>query len=177
VPSAFPYDISGWLHPDEGKKLAELATGKRVLEIGSYCGLSTVCLARAATHVTAVDYFDGRGTPEPQDTRELFEQAIDRHGVAGKVRCVYPGDPLPLNEYDIVFIDGAHDAASVRSDIAKARNCLASDGLIAFHDYSRLHDLGVAEAVDELIADGGKLISLTNTLAVVKPLAAIPLEV
>src|SRR4029077_19607237 len=34
----FPYDIDGWLLPEEGKALADLAKDKSVLEIGSYCG-------------------------------------------------------------------------------------------------------------------------------------------
>ena len=38
-----------------------LATAKNVLEIGSFCGRSTLWLARTAEHVTAVDTFDCRG--------------------------------------------------------------------------------------------------------------------
>lgn len=176
VPFAFPYDIPGWLHPDEGRELAKLADGKRVLEIGSYCGLSTVCMARTAESVTAVDYFDGRCTPAMQDTRGQFSDALERHGVAGKVTVCHPDAQIPLPEYDLAFIDGAHDAESVRADIAKVRDCLTDDGLIAFHDYKGI-DPGVTSVVDELIDDGGKMISLTNTLAVVRPPAAILQEV
>jgi hypothetical protein len=37
--------------------------------------------------------------------------------------------------------------------------------------------MGVDVAVDELLGAGGELISITKTVAVVKPPAAIPLEV
>lgn len=177
VPGAFPREIAGWLTPQEGKELARLAEGKRVLEIGSYCGLSTVCLGRTAEHVTAVDYFDGRGTPEPRDTFPAFEANIERYGLTDKVEPCHPDEELPLSEYDLVFIDGAHDLESVRRDIERARNVLADGGLLVFHDYENGKDPDVAEAVKELLSDGGRLVNQIDTLAVVSPPAAIPLEV
>lgn len=176
VPGAFPWDVNGWLFPDEGKVLAELCRGKRVLEIGSYCGLSTVCIARAAKSVTAVDYFDGRGTPCPDDTWPQFEAALVRHGVRGKVTAIAPDDDFGTG-YDVAFIDGAHDYESVCQDTDKALAALKPDGLLLFHDYTAPAHPGVAAAVGELIAEGGELISTTETLAVVRPPAHIPLEV
>jgi hypothetical protein len=182
VPGAFPRDITGWLQPDEGKALAELARGKRVLEIGSYCGLSTVCMARTAEHVTAVDYWDGRGTPIPQDTLPTFKATIERYGVADKVQIQQAGEPIPdlleiQKTYDLAFIDGAHDYESVAKDIEFALLMLRDDGLIAFHDYKHSMHLGVQQAVDDLILDGAELISTHETLAVVRPPARIPQEV
>lgn len=179
VPSSFPWEIDGWLHPEEGKSLAELCRGKRVLEIGSYCGLSTVCIARTAKHVTAVDYFDGRGTPLPQDTEERFRQNITRYGLQDKVAISHPEDALP-GMYDVAFIDGAHDYESVLADIEKARSVLTPGGLLLFHDYAQgecTQNPGVCMAVNELLADGGELLETIETLAVVRPPALIPLEV
>lgn len=173
VPDAFPLDVEGWLHQSEGKTLANLARGKRVLEIGSYCGRSTICMARTAEHVTAVDYFDGRATPNPKGTLEAFRQNIERYGVAEKVTVCNPDNPLS-GEYDLVFIDGAHDYESVAADIEKARQVLSPHGLLAFHDYGLECHPGVKQAVDEL---GGELISVHETIAVVRPPAAILLEV
>lgn len=177
VPGAFPRDIPGWLDPEEAKALAALATGKTVLEIGSYCGLSTICMARTAEHVTAVDYFDGRGTPSPQNTRDAFDSNVERYGVSNKITVADPDEPYPRDDYDLAFIDGAHDVDSVRSDIERVRRVLKPDGLIAFHDYKKPGDPGVDQAVDELLSDGGELISIYKTVAVVKPPALILLEV
>lgn len=177
VNGAFPREIPGWLTPCEANALAELSAGKRVLEIGSYCGLSTVCIGRTAEHVTAVDYFDGRGTPDPQDTRAIFDDSIRRYGLTEKVEAVHPDDRLPPQGYDVAFIDGAHDEDSVRLDIAKCLDALKPDGVIAFHDYNQPAHPGVSAAIDELIADGGELLSVTDNLAVVKPPALIPQEV
>lgn len=176
VPTAFPWDVPGWLHEEEGAALARLAQGRNVLEIGSYCGLSTVCLARTAESVTAVDYFDGRGTPYPQDTRSVFEQTLKRHGVAEKVTICHPDEPYPRADYDLAFIDGDHDAASVRADVVRAVLALKPGGLLAFHDY-RTHegdidggwDPGVTQVVNELLHRGGVLVSRSRTLAVVRP--------
>jgi predicted O-methyltransferase YrrM len=185
VPGAHPYDIRGWLTPEEGKALAELARGKRVLEIGSYCGLSTVCIARTAQSVTAMDYFDGRGTDELKDTYPDLMASLKRHGVEDKVTTCHPdSDKLPLQEYDLVFIDGAHDYKSVKADIEKAERVLAAGGLIVFHDYREYPgavdgrwDEGVTKAVRELIAAGYNLTNTTDTLAILSPPAALLLEV
>lgn len=177
VPGAFPHEIPGWLRQEEAKALAEISHGKRVLEIGSYCGLSTVCIARTAESVTAVDYFDGRGTRVPGDTQPAFQANIDRYGLTDKVMTCHPDSEIPLPLYDLAFIDGAHDAASVAADIEKALAVLKPGGLLAFHDYHSPPDPGVTVAVDELLERGGELLSLHATLAVVAPPAEILLEV
>jgi hypothetical protein len=181
VPGAHPMDIPGWMTPDEGKALAELARGKRVLEIGSYCGLSTVWIGRTADHVTAVDFFDGRGTPAPRDTLPDFKSNIERYGIAHKVEIKHPTwlemGELPRADYDLAFIDGAHDSVSVARDAIHAANLLKPGGLLAFHDYKAPCHPGIEEAVDGLLLDGGELLFVTDTLAVVRPPAAIPLEV
>jgi len=178
VPGAFPADIAGWLHRDEANALTELATGKRVLEIGSYCGLSTVCLARSAESVVAVDFFDGRGTPHPQSTRAAFEKNIERYGVKNKVRVEHPSwfESSIDERFDLVFIDGAHDTESVQLDCKRAMSVLDNGGLLLFHDFSS-NDPEVMQVVQELLAEGGELLQVTNTLALVRPPSPILLEV
>src|SRR4051812_45637582 len=57
--SDFPRDVDGWLTPEQGRILAELATDKVCLEIGSYQGKSTICMAQTAKHVHSVDWHQG----------------------------------------------------------------------------------------------------------------------
>lgn len=176
----FPHDVEGWLAFVEGEALFNLARGKRVLEIGSYCGKSTICLAQSAAEVVAVDPHDGRGTPTPKDTLGEMSDNLARYGVGDKV-TIHPetSDYIPDYEpFDLAFIDGAHDPESVQRDIVNALALLKPDGLLAFHDYRpHVGDQGVKQAVDELIADGGELLSVHGTIAVVRASAAIPLEV
>lgn len=179
----FPFDVPGWLTANEGRALAKYAKNKTVLEIGSYCGKSTVCLARPAKEITCVDFFDGRGTANPCNTRPAFDRVIARHGVEDKVTALHPSYRLPDETFDVAFIDGAHDAQSVKADIDKATAALKSDGLLIFHDY-QLHenevdngfdfDPGVTEAVNELISRGGKLIDRHETIAIVRPPIRVP---
>lgn len=176
VPDAFPREITGWLTPTEAKALADFAAGETVLEIGSYCGLSTVCMARTAEHVTALDYFDGRGTPAPRDTLADFTANIDRHGLSHKVAVAFPGHDLPRETYSRVFIDGSHDEAAVQADVELASRVLADGGLIAFHDYQHPSHPGVTAVVDSLIAAGGEVLHVTDFLAVVRLPAAVLTE-
>lgn len=174
----FPYDVDGWLTVEEGEALYELANGKRVLEIGSYCGKSTICLAQSAEFVVAVDPHDGRGTPKPKNTLSELSDNLVRYGVGDKVEIhPYTSNELPTcYEFDIAFIDGAHDYESVAADIQHALTVLTPDGILAFHDYRRgpsefngRWDPGVTQAVNELLSSGAKLLSLRGTVAVVKP--------
>lgn len=173
----FPHSVAGWLTEDEGKKLAQLAAGKIVLEIGSFCGRSTICLAQTAKSVGAVDTFDGRGTALQGNTLELFKRNLRRHFVEKKVN-ILQGESADILEnlppvFDLIFIDGSHDINSVRRDIELAEPLLRTpESLLVFHDYQSA-DQGVTDAVDELIASGAELIERYGTLAVVKPAMAM----
>lgn len=165
----FPFDVLGWLAKDEGDELSELCCGKDVLEIGSYCGRSSIRIAQTAKSLVCSDYFDGRGTAEPRDTRSDFWRNVTEYGVADKITEHNPDDELPVGAFDVVFIDADHSKDAVASDIEKAMAALKPGGLLAFHDYQSQLDPGVTEAVDEFIAKGGELLKHVNTLAVVRP--------
>lgn len=167
----FPQDVRGWLTHEEGLALSELASGKAVLEIGSFCGLSTICMAQTAEIVHAVDPFDARATTHAGfgTTLEEFEWNTERHGVQDRI-TVHRGTSetlrLPKQSIDLVFIDGNHSHESVLIDAKIAANVLRPGGLAAFHDYQSGCDPGVDSAVEELISKGGKLLRVVGTIAV-----------
>lgn len=167
----FPFDVRGWLSPIEGNALANLSRGKRVMEIGSYCGRSTICIARTADSVLAVDFFDGRATPDPGDTSVEFFKNLETYGVADKVTVAHP-DAAIEGPFDLVFIDGNHDRQFVETDIVKSLAVLSPDGLLAFHDYSTEH-VGVTEAVNQLLLNGGEVVSRHDSLVVIRPPTAM----
>lgn len=173
----FPSEVLGWLTEEEGCALAELARGKSVLEIGSYCGRSTICLAQTAKNVHACDTFDGRNTSLPGETLATFKRNIQRAGLERKIDILQGRSDEVLPDlspvFDLVFIDGAHDYESVSRDAEIATSLLRPGGVLVFHDYRSTHDPEVTVAVDELIAGGGTLLSRCGTLAVVRP----PVEV
>lgn len=173
----FPHDCAGWLTENEGRELARLAEGKVVLEIGSYAGRSTICLAQKAKNVAAVDTFDGRGTAMEGRTLDLFKRNMRRHGVDKRVNPLQGASAEMLPNlppiFDLIFIDGSHDRESVLRDAELAANLLRPEGVLVFHDYQRPEDMGVTAAVDEILAGGGTLLSRCETLAVVRPLVAV----
>lgn len=180
----YPSDVDGWLGEEEARCLAEYARGRRVLEVGSYCGKSTISMAQTARDVDAVDPFDGRGTPSERGTFDEFSRNLDRYGIANveAQHGTFADVSARLEPgYGLAFIDGAHDYRSVYSDIRLALPLLGPGGLIAFHDYRRSAgdhdgrwDAGVTRAVDELLAHGGELLTLAGTVAVVRSPARIP---
>lgn len=176
----FPHDVDGWLLPEEGEALAEYCRGKRVLEIGSYLGRSTICIAQAADYVMSIDPHDGRGTPIPRETMEGFTRNLERYGVLEKVNALktHPSEYDGL--FDVAFIDGAHDYESVKEDIEICLANLKADGLLLFHDYRTdsgecdgRWDPGVTQAVNEYISSGATLVARHSTVAVVKPPALV----
>lgn len=174
-PDWFPHDAAGWLTVAEGTELAEMAAGKNVLEIGSYCGRSTVCLAQKANAVYAVDTFDGRGTAMEGDTFPLFKKNLKRFGVDGRVHplvgtsaAILPNLPPT---FDAVFIDGSHDYESVKRDAELARAVLRPGGLLAFHDCSE-NDPDVRRAVGGLIRAGAEVLRQVDSLVVIRPAVA-----
>lgn len=172
----FPADVDGWLSEEEGRALTDLAARLRVLEIGSYCGRSTICLAQSAASVDCIDTFQGTGTSKPKDTLAEFEANLERYGVSDNVTA-HRGPSVPVcsilkthgNRFDLVFIDGSHDFHSVMADVRAALPLLRLGGLLAFHDYRRPRDPEVTQAVDRLIAHGAVLLGVYDTLAVVDP--------
>lgn len=170
----FPHRAAGWLTEPEGRELARIAEDKAVLEIGSYCGRSTICLARTAKCVTAVDTFDGRGTACDGDTLGTFTANLALYGVADKVNAIRGESATVLPDlppvYDVVFIDGGHDLPTVTRDAELALGRLKPGGVLAFHDYqSGRGDEGVTQAVDAMLAGGAELLSRADSLAVLRP--------
>src|SRR5690606_27987830 len=109
----FPKDVDGWLTYEEGRALADAAAGKCVLEIGSYCGRSTICMAQTAQHVHWIDPHDGRGTPNPRDTRAVFDRNVAWHGLSDKVSEYSDSPNHWRGPFGLVFIDGEIGRAHV----------------------------------------------------------------
>jgi predicted O-methyltransferase YrrM len=145
-------DVDGWLTRQEGALLYRLAgktTGLGVIvEIGSWQGKSTIYIARALkatgkkTRFYAVD--PHVGSEEHQEpgkkvwTFDMFEKNIKRADVAEFVTptVLYSADFAgKLNDaVELIFIDGAHDYASVEIDIKAWLPKVVEGGTLAFHD-------------------------------------------
>ena len=125
---------TGWLTEPEAETLSQLAAGQTVLELGAWKGRSTAALAATALHVVSVDWHYGDPDAGQEDTLDEYIANV-RHlrnvtMVVGRFETVVPH----LSGFDLVFLDGAHDYASVLRD---AQLAIRVGRTIAFHDHNQ----------------------------------------
>jgi predicted O-methyltransferase YrrM len=164
-----PVQIQTAMTQAERDKLAELAQGGRVLEIGAWAGASTVTMGRTAEIVYSVDWHRQDKWHEVVgsigDTLAGFRATVAFNGLQDKVVPLVgrSQDILPTMapaQFDLIFIDGDHSYEGFSFDLAEARRLLKPGGFIACHDYKREelmpeykdgeYALGVTKVIDEL---------------------------
>ena len=151
--------------PDEGDALHQAALdsaaavpGAPIVEVGSYCGRSTVWLGDAArqseTTLFAVDHH--RGSEENQagwehhdeeivddathliDTLPLFRRTIQAAGLEQHVVAVVGESPIVARHWSaplaMLFIDGGHGAEPAAIDFRCWTPHVAMGGTLAIHD-------------------------------------------
>ena len=132
-------DLRGWFTADEGAALRSLVAGKTLLELGSWCGRSTVCAAEVAEHVCAVDWFHGDTSCGPADTFEEFYRNIHEAGVAERV-TVLISKIEDLNwtpfahRFDVCFFDSDHTLEAASRDVDICIQCVKPGGVVCWHD-------------------------------------------
>jgi hypothetical protein len=133
-----------------GLALAAARPGCRFLEVGSWCGDSTVLFAEVLRDVGGtlfcIDWWKGNVGTEladiagREDVFTYFWQRISRAGldevvipVRGRSDLVL--DVLRENSFQLIFLDADHRYSFIRSDIAGARSLLNKDGgILCGHD-------------------------------------------
>lgn len=155
-------DIKGFLAEDEGRALYEL--GKRqgrlgpCLEIGGYCGLSTVYLGLGVREsggvLFSIDHHQGSEEHQPGeeyhdpdlvdpwtgyiDSFPEFRKNIRRAGLEDTVVPVVAGSALVARQWTtplaLVFIDGGHSLEAALSDYHSWALQVIPGGILAVHD-------------------------------------------
>lgn len=153
----------GFMPDDEGMALYEAALEAAalgpILEVGSYCGRSTLYLAagvreaEADSVVFSIDHHRGSEEHQPGeeyhdprlvdadgrvDTLAAFRATIDQAGVddvvvgvVGTSQTVGRHWSTPLG---MVFIDGGHSSDGARTDLEAWSPLIVPGGLLAIHD-------------------------------------------
>lgn len=139
------------LTANEIEALKALAPGSYILEIGSAYGYSAVSMALAGGHVTAVDVHSWI-----PGSLETMTQLVASYGVIGGVdimvddsRVMMPDLVKQGRTFDLVWIDGDHEEATVAQDVHWGRQLLKSTGTLACHDYDEATCPGVKAALDK----------------------------
>ena len=132
-----------------------------VVEIGSYCGGSTVVIGRAAARrnpgvkLYAIEPFTFHEARYQYDYEGLFDRNVDEWGLtANVVKVKKTSEKVALDwdrEIDFLYIDGDHSYEAVVRDINNFVRFVRAGGLFAFHDYKSTGKEGVRRAVDELV--------------------------
>jgi len=161
--------IDGFLSSAEGVLLFRLANrlprDAVVVEIGSWKGKSTYCLACGlrSGRVHAIDPFDASGEPGSRETyeqtrterplREQFEANLA--AFSGKIR-VHQGFSQAFSgafaAIDLLLIDGDHSREGCAHDFTHYGPKLRSGGFVAFHDYyPHRPDFGPTWVIENLV--------------------------
>ncbi|WP_246586395.1 class I SAM-dependent methyltransferase [Streptomyces yatensis] len=134
------------------------APGLPLLEVGTYCGRSTILLADAAraagTVVVTVDHHRGSEEQQPgweyhdpevvdpevgrMDTLPTFRRTLHRAGLEDHVIAVVGRSPRVAAVWGrpvgLVFIDGGHTDEHANADYEGWAPHVAPDGLLVIHD-------------------------------------------
>jgi hypothetical protein len=108
------------------------------LEVGVFEGRATVwmvenILSDPSSRITALDVF-------PQDLQDRFEANVVAAGFHGELTTIVGPSQETLrqlqpNSYDIIYIDGSHQADDVLVDVVLSWPLLRQRGILIFDDY------------------------------------------
>lgn len=155
-------EVKGFLDPDEGAALYDHALAAAalgpLLEIGSYCGKSTVYLGSACKQrqqlLFAVDHHRGSEEHQPgeayhdpslfdtdaqrMDSFRHFRQTLARAGLEQTVVPIVAPSAMVARHWctplSMVFIDGGHSMEAALADYRSWAGQVMRGGLLAIHD-------------------------------------------
>lgn len=155
-------DIKGFLDHEEGMKLYEVACEAGAmgpcLEIGSYCGKSTVYLGLGVKQsggvLFSIDHHRGSEEQQPGqqyfdpelfdqasgrvDTFRLFRAAMEKAGLEDTVVAMVSRSEVAARKWSmplsLVFIDGGHAYPTVFSDYTSWMPHVMPGGYLLIHD-------------------------------------------
>jgi hypothetical protein len=138
-------DIDGWLTEKQALLLwrsAIAAPGDKFAEIGSHRGKSAAVLicSRPSVNLLAVDPWEDVRWGGGSESFDCFRRNLESIGCWNRVE-VFRGLSTEAFEkleserrFDLVYLDGAHDYATARGDMASWRTLISKHGLLGIHD-------------------------------------------
>ncbi len=154
--------VKGFLDPDEGRRLYEVALEAAglgpCLEIGSYCGKSALFLGAACrskgTTLYSIDHHKGSEEQQPGetffdpqlfdpnsygvDTCRFFRHTLKRSGLEDHVVPLVARSGVVARDWatplGLVFIDGGHAYETVMEDFTRWNGHITPGGFLLFHD-------------------------------------------
>ncbi len=162
--------VDGYLFPHEAAFLFELARSGpgdgAIVEIGSYRGRSTLCLAigvkgHRATRIAAVD-------PHVYRTEDHLRENLAHFGVGTIVQPIVTSSVAAAGAWTgpvrVVFVDGHHEQASVEADVDAWLPFLTPGGFLVLHDSTDLSSFPGPALVAKARLRVGPLFDAVGTL-------------
>jgi len=166
--------VEGWFSPEQVERLAaraaEVPSGGRIVEIGSFRGRSTIVAGRSAVEgveIVAIDPHAGndRGPQEIEGFEDeaaednvVFNKNLAKAGVADRVRHVRKFSNEAHDDVegriDLLHIDGAHRFAPARADIRTWGDRVSRGGSMLIHD--SFSSVGVTFAIFSTLLLSGR---------------------
>ena len=117
--------------------LVRFAKPHSVVEIGSHRGVSTEVFLLHCRKVVAVDPWERTADAAWELFFFEFLSRVSEYPNLQIIRGASPDALAPLadNEFDLCYIDGAHDEASVLRDIEACKRLVRPGGWYAGHDW------------------------------------------
>lgn len=151
------------------KQLGE-TQNKRMVEIGSFIGESTILFAQNFREVIAVDPFksgyDDNDSTSHLDFNYVYPEYIKRTSTYPNIKTIRltsndAVDILKDELFDFIYIDGLHTYEQVKIDIQNYLPLIRKGGAIAGHDYHP-NWKGVIDAVNESLGGPDKIFEDTS---------------
>jgi len=131
-----------WLY-HAAKEIAGVEDMGNILEVGSFMGRSTSCLAFACmctkcrVHVVDLFHLDAH-TDLPKEYENIFRANMERLGLTEYIQ-IHRGRSSEFGQFDfgrigMLFIDASHEYEDVKSDFYMYSRHVCTGGWIVLHD-------------------------------------------
>jgi hypothetical protein len=139
----FPEGVRGWLTYEEADILTRVSRGRIGLEVGTFCGKSTLLLGQVCPLLITVDTHRGDRNVGVQDTLTEFLINLERFGKKVSLNRVIPiigrieevGPALAVGLASFIYIDAEHYEDAADASVRAVEHCARPDCIWAFHDY------------------------------------------
>lgn len=164
--------IDGWLTPSEATCLysfsKKIPPKGLIVEIGSWKGKSTYCLAKGINtngKILAIDPFDYSGEPGSKKDYESrkngieplkeFTENMKKFGVIKKIEIkkgISKDFVEQIKDIDLLFIDGDHSIEGCKYDYENYGHKIKAGGFLLFHDYNPIRKgIGPTWVIENLV--------------------------